>query len=303
VVLVPLVLVSVVVLVPLVLVSVVVLVPLVLVLLVVVLLVVVLVVVVLVVVVVVVDVVLVVVVVVVVVGGDVHGAKDTLLVVVPFRLAMSLDLTSTRSVLKPCPATKEDTFAKQPVYVVVPGTMVNDNSAPVSTKTDEPGVCPVSLRVIVPAAGLSTVRVTQTMSFAQPCVSMDTTVGGPIVAYAVAVSSANAAHTLTRNIRARLLISISFFDARIFARADLRRSARISARRRFISRRFCERVENSPVLRSLITVGMQRRIPKPITSRRGCACSRGGPIVLRPSATDGRKVPRRRRGHTQNLTF
>src|SRR5262249_7964386 len=65
------------------------------------------------------------VVVVVVVGGDVHGAKDTLLVVVPFRFAMSLDLNSTRSVLKPCPATKEDTFAKQPVYVVVPGTMVN----------------------------------------------------------------------------------------------------------------------------------------------------------------------------------
>ena len=72
---------------------------------------------------------------------------------------------------------KEDTFSKQAVYVVVPGTMVNDNLAPVSTKTDEPGVCPVSLRVIVPATGLSTVRVTQTLSFAQPCVSMDTTVG------------------------------------------------------------------------------------------------------------------------------
>jgi hypothetical protein len=43
------------------------------------------------------------------------------------------------------------------------------------------------------------------MSFAQPCVSMDETVG-LIVAYAVAVSSANAAHTLTRSIRGRLLI-------------------------------------------------------------------------------------------------
>src|SRR5262249_34941042 len=85
-------------------------------------------------------VVVVVVVVVVVDGvGDVHGEKSTLLVVVPFRFAMSLDLNSTRSVLK-SGSRKEDTSSKQAVYVVVPGTMVNDNSAPVSTKTDEPGV-------------------------------------------------------------------------------------------------------------------------------------------------------------------
>ena len=32
--------------------------------------------------------------------GDVHGENCTLLVVVPFRFAMSLDLNSTRSVLK-----------------------------------------------------------------------------------------------------------------------------------------------------------------------------------------------------------
>src|SRR5262245_51846612 len=73
-----------------------------------------------------------------------------LLVPVPSRFAMSLALNSTRSVLK-SGSMKEDTFSKQPVYVVVPGTMVNDNSAPVSTKTAEPGVCPVSLRVIMPA--------------------------------------------------------------------------------------------------------------------------------------------------------
>src|SRR5262249_24256191 len=85
---------------------------------------------------------------VVVVVGVVHGAKVTLLVVVPSRFGMSLDLNSTRRKLK-SGSTKEDTASKQPVYVVVPGTMVNDNSAPVSTKTDEPGVCPVSLRVIV----------------------------------------------------------------------------------------------------------------------------------------------------------
>ena len=111
---------------------------------------------------------------------------------------------------------KEDTFSKQAVYVVVPGTMVNDNSAPVSTKSDEAGVCPVSLRVIVPATGFSTVRVTQTLSFAQPCVAMESIVG-LVSAYAVAVSSANAAHTLTRS-RGRLLISISLFDARIRTR-------------------------------------------------------------------------------------
>jgi hypothetical protein len=39
-----------------------------------------------------------------------------------------------------------------------------------------------------------------------------------VCAYAVAVSSANAAHTLTRSIRGRLLISISLFDARVRAR-------------------------------------------------------------------------------------
>ena len=125
---------------------------------------------------VVVDVVLVVVVdVVLVVGvGDVHGGKLSLFVVVPWRLAMSLEKNSTRSVLK-SGETNEDTFWKQPVYVVVPGTIVNCSRAPVSTKSDEPGVCPVSSRVIVPATGLSTVRVTQTMSFAQPCVAMDIT--------------------------------------------------------------------------------------------------------------------------------
>jgi hypothetical protein len=112
---------------------------------------------------------------------------------------------------------KEDTFSKQSVYVVVPGTMVNDNSAPVSTKTAEPGVCPVSLRVIVPATGLSTVRVTQTLPFAQPCVSIETIVGS-LSAWTGPADSANAAHTLTRSIRGRLLISISLFDARIRAR-------------------------------------------------------------------------------------
>jgi hypothetical protein len=97
---------------------------------------------------------------------DVHGGKLPLFVVVPRRLAMSLDANSTRSVLKPG-WTNEDTFMKQPVYVVVPGTIVNISRAPVSTKSDELGVCPVSSRVIVPATGLSTVRVTQTWSAAQ----------------------------------------------------------------------------------------------------------------------------------------
>src|SRR5262245_27454915 len=116
-----------------------------------------------------------------------------LLVPVPSRFAMSLALNSTRSVLK-SGSMKEDTFSKQPVYVVVPGTMVNDNRAPVSTKTDEPGVCPVSLRVTVPATGLSTVRVTQTLSFVQPCVAMDTTVGS-LTAWTGPADNATAAAT------------------------------------------------------------------------------------------------------------
>jgi hypothetical protein len=99
--------------------------------------------------------------------ADVHGGKLSLFVVVPWRLAMSLEKNSTRSVLK-SGETNEDTFWKQPVYVVVPGTIVNCSRAPVSTKSDEPGVCPVSSRVIVPATGLSTVRVTQTLLPAHP---------------------------------------------------------------------------------------------------------------------------------------
>src|SRR5262245_50465033 len=80
--------------------------------------------------------------------------------------------------------------------------MVNDNSAPVSTKTDEPGVCPVSLRVIVPATGLSTVRVTQTLSSAQPCVAMDTTVGS-LTAWTGPADNATAARRVaaTNNVR------------------------------------------------------------------------------------------------------
>src|SRR5262245_47660004 len=119
---------------------------------------------------------------------------------------MSLDWNSTRSVLKSFPATTEDTFSKQPVYVFVPGTMVNDNRAPVSTKTDEPGVCPVSLRVIVPATGLSTVRVTQTLSFAQPCVTMDTTVGS-LTAWTGPADNATAARRVaaTYNVRRSLM--------------------------------------------------------------------------------------------------
>src|SRR5262249_37815908 len=61
---------------------------------------------------------------------------------------------------------------------------------------------------IVPATGLSTVRVTQTRSFAQPCVSMEEIVGS-LSAWTGPADSANAAHTLTRSIRGRLLISIS----------------------------------------------------------------------------------------------
>ena len=70
--------------------------------------------------------------------------SPSLSVAMQVSFAMSLDLNSTRSVLK-SGSMNECTFSKHAVYVVVPGTTVNVNSAPVSTKSEEPGVCPVSL--------------------------------------------------------------------------------------------------------------------------------------------------------------
>jgi hypothetical protein len=71
--------------------------------------------------------------------GVVHRGKLTLFVVVPVRLGIVEENTSTRRVLKPWPEVNIDTLWKQPWYVVVPGTMLKVRWLPVSTKTGEPG--------------------------------------------------------------------------------------------------------------------------------------------------------------------